>query len=632
MKNQLLREKFWPKVMAFLLFVLLVLVAIGGIGGRVYAEQEGWYSGKQQSFATTGICRNLVYDDMYQLMRLNRESSVPVEELADAFGSSSNFLFIIYGVDGEVLADTASEHDAEFVMSYEFAYWWAPTTGNSTFTTDNVVTEAAQTIRVEGYLRSFLLKGDHYYSSAKLVNTLYNMRNAFVWIAAAALICALFVFIFLMRAAGHHEDKDGITPCWQDHLPLDIYLLLVGLFFFVGIDAISYMSADSYFLVVFLAICLIAFSVSVLLGLCMTIAVRIKMGKWWRNTLIYIIGRAVYRGISSFFNALPVIWKTIVACIALFFINLFLYVCINNGQAMGSLIFFLADCAILYLFFRATWEWQQLRKVGKALSEGDLEQPIDTSKLHYEFKKHGDDLNNISLGMARAVEDRMRSERLKTELITNVSHDIKTPLTSIISYVELLKKELPANEKTDEYIAVLERQSKRLKKLTEDVVEASKATTGNIAVNLERTNVRELLGQVLAEYEERLAEQGLVPILNHQEAECFIMADSRLMWRVFDNLLGNICKYAMPQTRVYFDVKQALGRVEVSIKNISSEELNISADELMERFVRGDASRNSEGSGLGLSIAQSLIELQGGTFTLAIDGDMFKVKLACEQC
>ena len=240
------------------------------------------------------------------------------------------------------------------------------------------------------------------------------------------------------------------------------------------------------------------------------------------------------------------------------------------------------------------------------------------------LKEHGERLNSIRDGMKSAVERQMRSERMKAELITNVSHDIKTPLTSIINYVDLLKKEGLDSEHAAQYLEVLDRQSARLKKLTEDLVEASKASTGNITVNAEPTDLSLLLSQAAGEYEERLRNRSLEPVLTLPKNAPPVLADGRLMWRVFDNLLGNICKYAQPQTRVYLSFRAGEEAVSVTFKNVSAEPLNLPPEELIERFTRGDASRNTEGSGLGLSIAKSLTELQGGRFLLDIDGDLFK--------
>ena len=222
----------------------------------------------------------------------------------------------------------------------------------------------------------------------------------------------------------------------------------------------------------------------------------------------------------------------------------------------------------------------------------------------------------------------MKSERTKTELITNVSHDIKTPLTSIVNYVDLLKGLEIENECAKEYLDVLDRQSQRLRKLTEDLVEASKASAGSIPMELERTDAELLLTQALGEYEDRFRELQLEPVSRLSAGNTTIMADGKLLWRVFDNLLSNICKYSLPGTRVYLNTEVQNGYITVSFKNISRYALDISSEELMERFVRGDASRSTEGSGLGLSIARSLTTLQGGTFQISIDGDLFRADIS----
>ena len=269
----------------------------------------------------------------------------------------------------------------------------------------------------------------------------------------------------------------------------------------------------------------------------------------------------------------------------------------------------------------------RLQEGIKRLAEGDLTYKMDTKHLHGPFRMYAHDLNRISAGMTVEVERRMKSEHLKTELLTNVSHDIKTPLTSIINYVDLLKNQDIASEDAKSYVEVLDRQSHRLKKLLEDLIEASKAATGNITAELAPTDAAELLRQAEGEYNERLREQKLIPVLRIDAETCSILADGRLLWRVFDNLLGNIVKYAMPGTRVYLELSHRNDRCVITIRNISKDELGIEAEELMERFVRGDAARATEGSGLGLSIARSLTECMKGGFDLVLDGDLFKVIL-----
>jgi signal transduction histidine kinase len=272
----------------------------------------------------------------------------------------------------------------------------------------------------------------------------------------------------------------------------------------------------------------------------------------------------------------------------------------------------------------------RLQKGSARIANGDLSEPIDTSKMSGTFKTHGENINKVGEGIAKAVEDQLKSERFKTELITNVSHDIKTPLTSIINYVDLIKKEEITDPTLCEYVEVLDRQSGRLKKLIEDLMEASKASTGNLKVELETCDLSMLIGQVIGEFEDRFTGCGLEVVITKSEKPIYVMADGRHLWRVLDNLMTNIYKYSLPNSRVYIDLEQKEKQAVISFKNISKTQLNISSEELMERFVRGDSSRNTEGSGLGLAIAQSLTELMGGTMRLEIDGDLFKVMLTYE--
>ena len=244
--------------------------------------------------------------------------------------------------------------------------------------------------------------------------------------------------------------------------------------------------------------------------------------------------------------------------------------------------------------------------------------------MYSDLARHAGQLNELGAAIGNAVDERIQSERFKAELITNVSHDLKTPLTSIINYVDLLKKQDIDNPKAQEYIEVLDRKSQRLKKLTEDLVEASKASTGSLSVHLDRLGMVQLVQQALGEFEEKFAQSRLTVVPAFPEEECSILADGRHLWRVIDNLLSNCNKYALEGTRIYVEVCRWEGKVVLSIKNISRQPLNIPAERLMERFVRGEESRTTEGSGLGLSIARSLTELQGGTFRLDIDGDLFK--------
>jgi len=353
----------------------------------------------------------------------------------------------------------------------------------------------------------------------------------------------------------------------------------------------------------------------------MTISTRFKKGTILKNTLIYIIFSWVFKKIKIVFENLPLVWAIIIGMILLTIIEMFFIF------SAYSIFYFMLKVVLTVALCILAVHLDELKKAGKNIADGNIDYRVNTKNMFGALKQHGNDLNSISEGISKAVNERMKSERLKTELITNVSHDIKTPLTSIVNYVDLLKKENIQNEKANEYLEVLERQSSRLKKLTVDIVEASKATTGNIPVNFETLNLCELLNQSIGEYEQKFVDNDLQLVASIPEDEVMILADGRLLWRVFDNLLNNIIKYTQQNTRVYLSVSKIHGKAVIEFKNISKYPLNFSGAELMERFVRGDISRTTEGSGLGLSIAKSLTELQNGILDLIIDGDLFKAVL-----
>lgn len=357
------------------------------------------------------------------------------------------------------------------------------------------------------------------------------------------------------------------------------------------------------------------------------ILTRFRCKHFWRTTELYYIGRICKTVLEPIRFNIPLLVGGLVVFGVITIIELMIVMAYRwSGDGLTFFFLFIKAIEAIILFI-VLFHMKELHEGGKRVAFGDMSKPIDTSRMFWKFKEHGENINKVSDGIALAVEERMKSERFKTELITNVSHDIKTPLTSIINYVDLIKKEEVQDEKLQEYVDVLDRQSARLKKLIEDLMEASKASTGNLAVNLEECDVEVLLTQIIGEFEERLEKNQLEVVVDKPDHPVVMMADGRHIWRVIDNLLNNACKYSLPGTRVYISLKQEKQEVVIVFKNISKVALNIPSDELMERFVRGDSSRNTEGSGLGLSIAQSLTELMRGSMKLEIDGDLFKVTL-----
>ena len=295
---------------------------------------------------------------------------------------------------------------------------------------------------------------------------------------------------------------------------------------------------------------------------------------------------------------------------------------------LGAAAVVLFDGIVGVLMFRHGAEQIEIVEGIKRIRDGEVEYKLDSDSLHGSSRDLAEAVNNIGEGIKKAVRTSMKDEQMKTDLITNVSHDIKTPLTSIINYVDLLKRLNIQQEPARGYIDILDGKSQRLKQLTDDLVEVSKITSGSIVLNKERLNLTELVNQAIGEFSERMEECRLQIVFEENDLPAFIYADSSRMWRVAENLFNNICKYAMEGTRVYIDMWKQDGRVGASIKNISSQQMDIRPDELTERFIRGDSARTTEGSGLGLSIAKSLVQVQGGSFEIQLDGDLFKVVIS----
>ena len=505
--------------------------------------------------------------------------------------------------------------------------------------TDSISSAGTRTYFITGYYTSGSVSSGNADKYQELFTYAYELRYVSIAVLVVSLILEAFVFVFLLSAAGHHGETGEIRPSFIDKIPFDLYTALTvfaGIFLIAAMAEVSYSNTAMLVVVLIAALGVIAALISLLW--CMSLAVRIKLGTTIKSCIIYRVGAWCLRLIKKVFytfkdglKAIPMFPRAVLIIAAILFVE-FLWIAIA-GTSPGKQLFgwFIERAVLVLATLYVLLSMKQLLEAGQRIAKGELDCKVDTSKLRGPFKEHGEDLNSITDGMNRAVGERMKSERFRTELITNVSHDIKTPLTSIINYVDLLEKEQPENEKMREYLEVLDRQSAKLKKLIDDLLEASKASSGSLSVNLTECELGILLDQMAGEYSEKLSAAGLELILTKPEESVKIMADGRHMWRIFDNLLNNICKYAQRGTRVYLDLTADALKAAVTFRNISATRLNISGDELTERFVRGDSSRNTEGSGLGLSIAQSLAQLQKGALDITVDGDLFKVVLSFDR-
>lgn len=510
-----------------------------------------------------------------------------------------------------------------------------------------------------------------------LADRLWSMADA-VWrheleVSVALGVCLVLfaaLAVYLCMAAGRKPGSEEIRPGGLNCIPLDIYLAAVvlgaagyvfcaaeGLGYFIQQSMLTFLSIYGYGLY---AWCLL------FVGFCFACAAQFKTPNfyWWRRSVtglcwriavwcwhfgwkclgwaykilwtvtIGLVGWA-WKTIKKFFSwligwvrklygLLPLSWQWLVG-------GLLVGGCTFPGLLWdSSLLLFISFAIALAVVIYSANVYATLLEAAKRMRGGDLDIKVDEKLMIGGFKDMAQELNGLSDVVMVAAQKQMRSERMRTELITNVSHDIKTPLTSIINYVDLLQKP-HSPEDAQTYLEVLSRQSNRMKRLIDDLIELSKASTGNITVNLTTMDAVETVNQALGEFTDKLEAAHLMPVFRAPKEPLYIHADGRLAWRAMSNLLSNAAKYAQPDTRLYVDMVAVDGKVCISFKNISRDSLNISADELMERFVRGEASRSQEGSGLGLNIAKSMMELQHGALELLVDGDLFKATLIFPQ-
>lgn len=477
-----------------------------------------------------------------------------------------------------------------------------------------------------------------------LLEITYNIGTGVYFVPFGFLLLSVVLFIALMSVSGRKPGTEEICKGHLCKVPYDLILtvcvlLMAGLFCLAEELVWSYDYEEN--LCIYVGSGLILVGINLFLGLSMCAASRIKQKTFLKNNIIYFLLSLLWKALClawkgickvhrfnvSVFRELPLIWKTGLVFCAISFLEVLIIVWCDGDQVATVIVWAIERLLLLPVILFVVLTLRRLQKSGAMLAAGDLSYHTDTEGMFWDFKQHGENLNSIAEGMAIAVEDRLKSERMKTELITNVSHDIKTPLTSIINYASLIGEETCDNPKITEYSEVLVRQSEKLKRLIEDLVEASKASTGNLEVLLAPCDASIFITQAGGEYEERLQKSELTLVTKVPEEELRIMADGRRMWRIFDNLMNNICKYAQAGTRVYLSLEEIEKKAVITFKNTSREPLDMTEEELMERFTRGDSSRNTEGNGLGLSIAKSMAELQGGSLRISIDGDLFKAIL-----
>ena len=607
--------KLWVKCTAIaLLIVFAVLLAASALGSAYLIRYGAFADGGEQvrQMAENNLLQQTRGDGWTAMHAWAEDDTVTGDLLRERYDPlTSNIYFKLTDKDtGEILFSTGKMPKDDYTGKASAYYQQDMTT---------VLSDGSDvTVVYQAYLKSPLAPRDSALYVMTWVERLINARYLLIVLAVFLLVVCLFLFIFLLCSMGRKEGVDGIYQCWLNKIPLDLFLALLFALFFAWAAFLS----DIWYIDFWYYILLAFGAAALALTLILSVAGRAKAPGFFRNTVIYKFFVLIFRTLGR----VPMVWRTMLIWVCWCFVDL--YFTFSNSYYYDSLLpaFWVISRAVLtiVILYLAS-SLRLLQKEGQAIADGQTDykgKPIP--RWLPALKKHEENLQSIQLGIQKAVDEQTRAERMKTELITNVSHDIKTPLTSIVNYVDLLEKEDIQPEKAKEYVDVLNRQSARLKKLTEDLVEASKASSGSLPVHLAPTDVNVLLSQLAGDYMEKLEDAQLEPIFRPAPSQPVIQADGQLLSRVLGNLFSNICKYAMPGTRVYFESAADENTVSLTFKNISKYELNIPAEELMARFVRGDRSRHTEGSGLGLSIAQSLTELQGGTFRLEIDGDLFK--------
>lgn len=622
----------WPvKITAVILSLLMCIVATAGIFGTAVFMSMGFYSQQDWNYYGTSICENrtyynarmviyeyyLAYQRYQKEETLDRTTQQELEWYDKKFSSeNTNFRFRIEQEDGEAIS-TYQDEPYGFDTEYTFAIYSDDSEGEIEYT-------------IHCYVVDPMTANDEYQSDMYWYGEAFRYRYTILNLTIASSVLLIVLCIYLVCAAGHKRGTEGICVGGLHRIPFD---LLTGMVLVSGFFWISILETTTGYIDVLTDLIRTCIGITGIFGLglfyIVSLAVRCKNHYVWKGTIVYRCYRKVKQMMIRLYQNRSFLGKAFIwilfAGLSTFTIGV---MCMEQNSA-GAFLFYIMLACIVAASLAMTFQirYKKIRQGIQKIALGDLNAHVDTTGLRGEMKEQAENLNSINEAVRAAVEKQLKSERMKTELITNVSHDIKTPLTSIVNYVDLLKKQEVQDETAKEYIEVLERQSIRLKKLIEDLIEASKASSGNIAVNMSKLDMTELLKQLLGEYSDRMKEHDLELVLTAPEYEMPIMADGQLLWRVFDNLLSNVQKYSQAGTRVYLDVKEEEGCAVITFRNISRYALNISGEELMERFVRGDSSRHTEGSGLGLSIAKSLTELMNGRFDILVDGDLFKVQI-----
>ena len=614
------------KAVSFLLCIICLSLTVGCGFIAALLVNAGFYT-SSESFLTEGYMHDMVTSDSIDIVYrsiTNEQDYFPISSPLSV--QNTNIRFVLLDQSENVVAkNTDNLEDCQY--TYYFTVDMESGIPDIWMINDDQAENEENVYILRAYVSRSLNATDKYSLASKLISIGYSLRYAVYVIAICCLLISITCFVHLICVAARRPDSDGCHPGPLNRVPFDLLLFITAasLILILAFLTDALYTGEFVLVIFFIIWCIV--SAMALLGLCMSAAARVKQKAFIKNNLIYMLLHGIRRATRFIVKSIPMIPKAIICVFAIALMNFFVYALAIVSEPISGILFISGTIIFILSAIYVAICLKLLIDGGRALSKGDLSYKVNTSVMIGNIKRHGEDLNRISEGMSRAVDERLKSERTKTELITNVSHDIKNPLTSIINYAQLMGDVGDDEEKRKEYSEVLVRKSAHLKRLLEDLVEISKASSGNLEIDLIECNAGVLLTQMSGEFEARCKNAGLELITKQPEDSLVIRVDGKKIWRVFDNLMGNICKYSLEGSRVYLTLEKQNDAAVFIFRNTSKEPLNISPDELMERFVRGDSSRSSEGNGLGLSIADSLTELMGGKLSLSIDGDLFKVIL-----
>lgn len=661
MKNGQLRSES-DRIISLILLVCVTIVAAGCVMGIFYLQEYNFYGNDEGKTAKSFAVQLYSTDDVefakdYYLSSkaediYGRKSSTYKDDYYKTRFSreNTNFVFTVNNVLNEVLFDSLNpQGDPDSQLTFEDARKSSEYSGRSDFfffdINGNMIT-----LRLEYCILSpeHQVAKDRYSSSFQWIDIAYTLRYfVFVVLFIAVAVIIILLSMFAINAGTVDEETGEIIPGFIDKLPLDFVTVFTALLFVVAGMIMGLTAAADTEMVLSNVIVMIIFvaAVLVIMSYLTTFSVRVKMGKFYRNTVIYGIyhrfKRRTPRKIRrAVFGEMSLFKKIVLGVVAFILVE---------GSILAVVAYFgilnveIADSALVLGIFLIVWAVTRLiiipiavmiainlnyvKEEGRRLAEGVLGDEISDKLSVAAIRTHGQNLDRIRKEINKAMEQELRSERLKSELITNVSHDIKTPLTSIKNYVGFLNSKNLTEEERQKYISIISKHTDKLSMLLNDLIEASKIQSGNIEINLEKTSLNIVIEQTVEEFAIKLEQSLLIPRIDMPMDDIYIMGDGQWLWRIFANLINNACKYAAPETDLEIKLEKIENKARICISNISDAEISVEGNELFERFVRGDFSRHTEGHGLGLSIARSLAEMQGGTMDISVTGNKFSVIL-----